>query len=246
MNLFAKYYDNFVGADYVSITNFIKSSISKYKPDSELICDLGCGTATIAMSLAKSGYDMIAIDSSEDMLLVANEKIQSDHICNVLLLNQDICNFELYGTVDVIYSTLDTINYITDKRKLNKLFSLVKNYLNYDGLFIFDVNTEYKFKTILGNNTFVYDDDSGFCVWESEYNSKSKSCSHYLTFFEQDEVGKYSRFDEYQYQKFYSANYLKELADKFGFEILELCDNYTGMKTKSATQRVTYVMKINK
>ena len=91
-------------------------NINKYKKDSELICDLGCGTGIIAAELANRGYDMIAIDSSEDMLLKAKEHNDSNNIKEILLLCQDITEFELYGTVDVIYSTLDTINYITSKR----------------------------------------------------------------------------------------------------------------------------------
>ena len=246
MNLFAKYYDRLVGADYKNMSDFIDTVIKKYKPDAELVCDLGCGTATIAIDLVRNGYDMIAIDSSDDMLSIAEEKLKNDGIDKLLLLNQDICEFELYGTVDVIYSTLDTLNYILDKRSLNKLFSLVKNYLNYDGLFIFDINTEYKFKMLLGNNTFVYDDENEFCVWETEYDAKNGKSSHLLTFFERNENGLYNRFEDYQQQRFYSEDYIYFLAKKYDFTILNTYDDYHFKNPTSKTERITYILKINK
>ena len=105
MNNFSKYYDLFVGADYDTISDYIDKQIQMLKPDSELVCDLGCGTANVTLRLAKSGYDMIGIDSDEDMLINAREKLERSNINDVLLLNQNISEFELYGTVDVIYST---------------------------------------------------------------------------------------------------------------------------------------------
>ena len=101
MDVFAEYYDTFVGADYNKISQYIYSSIEKFKPDSSLVCDLGCGTGTISIFLRQKGFGMIAIDSNEDMLLVAREKAHNLGISDILFLNQDIVNFELYGTVDV-------------------------------------------------------------------------------------------------------------------------------------------------
>lgn len=246
MNLFAKYYDRLVGADYNKISEFIIDAIHKYKKDGNLVCDIGCGTATIAIELAKAGFDMIAIDSSEDMLTVAREKCKEEDIESILLLNQDICEFELYGTVDVIYSTLDTLNYILYKRDLDHIFSLVRNYLNYDGLFIFDINTKNKFKNTLGNNTFVYDEELEFCVWESEFNSNTNICTHALTFFEKSSEDSYVRYDDFQEQRYYSSDYIKKLSTKYGFKILNICDDYSNKKSSTDTQRDTYILKINK
>ena len=176
MDAFVENYDKMVGADYDRISDFIIRAIEKYKPDSSLICDLGCGTGKVIDKLSRQGFDMIGIDSNEDMLIIAHETFASNNISDVLLLEQDITEFELYGTVDAIYSTLDTVNYITCKRKLDKFFKLVRNYLNFDGLFIFDVNTEYKFKEVLDGNDFIYDNDDLFCCWSAEFDKKSEKC----------------------------------------------------------------------
>jgi len=246
MNLFAKYYDYLVGADYTQIINFLDSSIKQYKPDSELICDLGCGTCNVSVKLSDIGYDMIAIDSSDDMLSIAKKKVENTKSNSILLLCQDICNFELYGTVDVIYSTLDTLNYILFKRDLKRIFALVRNYLNYNGLFIFDINSHYKFTEILGNSTYIYDENDEFCVWESFFDRKTSYCSHSLTFFEKNNNGFYRRFNDYQEQRYYSQEYIEQLANKYGFDIIKVCDNYTNKKVTSKTERITYVLKVNK
>lgn len=243
MSVFADYYDGFVGADYDNIVSFIKSAIKKYKTDSELVCDLGCGTGSIAIELAKSGFDMIAIDSDESMLMCAQEKSNEAGTSSLLILNQDICEFELYGTVDVIYSTLDTLNYITDPKSLDKLFYLVRNYLNYDGLFIFDINTVYKFENVLDGYNCVYDGDGIFCTWESQYNKDTFECIHNLTFFEENESGLYSRTDEVQVQRYYSIKEIENLCDKYGFSILQKSDDYSDFAPDSQSQRITFITK---
>ena len=246
MDLFSKYYDKFVGADYDLISKFIDKAVKQYKNDSQLICDLGCGTACIISRLAKLGYDMIGIDESENMLMQAREKLSSLGLDSVLLLNQNITNFELYGTVDVIYSTLDTLNYILYKKELRGLFYLVKNYLNYGGLFIFDINSEYKFKSTLADGKFIYDFDDIFCCWQSDYEQKSGKCFHELTYFERNKDGNFERFDSFQEQRFYSNEYIQNIAKEYSFEILQICDNYTSKVVTEYTERITYVMKINK
>ncbi len=246
MDIFAENYDVMVGADYDKIVSYINDSIKKYKKDSELVCDLGCGTGTVALEMSKLGYDMIAIDGSEDMLIKARDKAQKTGDKNTLFLCQDIVNFELYGTVDVIYSTLDTINYITDKRDLNTLFKWVKNYLNYNGLFIFDINSEYKFKDILKHNPTVYEFDNLFCTWETEYISKNDIYNHYLTYFIEQDNGQYSRFDNVQNQRYYSLDYIKVLCKKYDFEILKISDDYSLKKIRPATKRYTFILKTNK
>lgn len=242
MDCFSKYYDLFVGADYNLITDFLDSRIKKYKSDAELVCDLGCGTANVTEKMARLGYDMIGIDADEGMLMQAREKTDE----TVLLLNQDITDFELYGTVDVIYSTLDTLNYVLNRDDLDRLFSLVKNYLNYDGLFIFDINSEYKFKTVLGKNNFVYDDDEAFCCWQTEYNAESCLSAHVLTFFEKANNNTFVRSDSYQEQRFYSVEFINELAEKYSFDILEMRDNYSDKDVSGESERITFVLKINK
>ena len=137
---FAYVYDALTDdVEYQKRADYVEKLIEKHLGRKDnLICDLGCGTGTVCTLLQKRGHDCIGIDNSDAMLNVAAEK-NTDN--SILYLNQDICQFELYGTVDVFLSMLDTVNYITDTADIEELFRLVNNYLNPGGIFIFDDNT---------------------------------------------------------------------------------------------------------
>lgn len=214
----------------------------KYNLKPELILDLGCGTGDIAYLFAKDNYDMIGVDISFDMLSIAKEHHSHEKI---LYLNQDMREFELYGTVDSIYSSLDCINYITSKRDLKKVFKLCNNYLNPEGLFIFDINTEYKFKNILDSNTFVYDNEDAYLVWQSEFNNKNKICTFFLDMFYKEE-DTYNRFYEEQEQRAYSVDEIKDIAKAAGFKVLAVYDNLSFKKADKTSEKVFFVLRKEK
>lgn len=203
---FAYIYDKLIDQDYERWADYIEEIFKKHNVKPKLILDLGCGTGSITNILAKRGYDMIGVDLSPDMLNVARDKAYEDEL-DVLYLCQDIREFELYGTVDAIICTLDVLNYITDPKDLKRVFSLVKNYLNPDGIFIFDINTKHKLKNTLGNNTFINDENGIFYTWENEYSENISN--QYLTFFAETEDGLYERFDENHVQRAYTTEEIK-------------------------------------
>lgn len=205
---FAYIYDKLIDQDYEKWADYIEEIFRRNNLKPSLVLDLGCGTGSITNILAKRGYDMIGIDLSCDMLNVARDKAVAQN-SDVLYLCQDIREFELYGTVDAVICTLDVINYITDTDDLKHVFGLVKNYLNYGGIFIFDINTEYKLKEILGNNTFINGEDGIFYSWENEY--KDGISSQYLTFFSERDDGTYDRFDEVHVQRAYTVGQIRSM-----------------------------------
>jgi SAM-dependent methyltransferase len=192
----------------------------------ELVLDLACGTGSMTLELAKRGYDMIGIDGSSDMLNVAlDRKYDMELARDVLFLLQDMREFELYGTVGAITCCLDSINYLTGDGDLKKCFSLVHNYLDPDGLFLFDVNTPHKFESVYGTNSYVYEEDDcgegSFCVWQNYYDKKTALCDFSLTVFEREEGGcLYSRRDEIQTERCYSKEELSTCLKSSGFELI--------------------------
>ena len=160
---FAYLYDTLTkDVEYEKRADYIEQLISRHTDiKAELIADIGCGTGTMCNILSERGYDMIGIDGSDSMLNVAKEK-SSD---SILYLNQQMTEFELYGTVDVILSMLDCVNYLTEDGEVERFFSLAHNYLNHGGLFIFDINSEYKFEKVFANNIYNYEDDNVFYSW---------------------------------------------------------------------------------
>ncbi|MBQ2896701.1 MAG: class I SAM-dependent methyltransferase [Clostridia bacterium] len=237
-NDFAYVYDKLVDdVDYNEFLSFFEKIFEMNNLTPELILELGCGTGNFTEKLVGKGYDVIALDSSEQMLGIAQEKLE-----NVLFLNQDMTDFELYGTVDAIVCVLDGINYITNKRKLLKLFKLCHNYLNYGGMLIFDINSEYKLKNIIGNNTFVGDNDDVFYVWENQL--LKDRVNFYLTFFAKDKEG-YNRFDEVHTERIYSQSELLSLLKKANFEDIKVYADFDVKKPNKKSQRLFVCAKKN-
>lgn len=215
---FADIYDILMkDTEYQSWADFYSEIFKKYGLNPKLVLDLGCGTGTLTEIMSKRGYDMTGIDSSCMMLDKALKKSDG----KTLYLNQDMTDFELYGTMGAIVSSLDCINYITDEDDLYRVFKLVNNYLDYDGVFIFDINTKYKLKNILNGHCYTYDEDGIYYTWESFYDDKSELCDFYLTFFVEDEDLKYTRINEYQTERAWEQEKLNELLTSAGFSDVE-------------------------
>ena len=195
--------------------------------------------------MSNLGYDMIGIDLSEEMLDIASTKAR-DAEADILFLNQDMTEFELYGTVDAAICALDGVNYLTEDGDLDKLFSLIHNYLNPDGIFIFDINTEHKLKNILGDNTFVYDEDDAFCVWSSTYDGSEKICGFDLDFFTEAKDGLYERYEEYQEERAYTLDEIKTCASTHSLSLVGCFDDRSFNEPKETSERVFFVLKKDK
>ena len=230
-NDFAYIYDALTDdVDYDQFMQFINKIFKLNNLNPELVLELACGTGNFTKKLVDEGYDVIALDNSEQMLDVAREKCE-----NVLFLNQDMTEFELYGTVDAIICVLDGVNYITDKRKLQKMFKLCHNYLNYGGVLIFDINSEYKLKNILGNNTYITDTEDIFYSWENEL--VGDKVNFYLTFFVKEDE-KYIRFDEVHTERIYKENELCDMLKKADFEISGVYGDFDVKKPHKRSERL--------
>ena len=204
---FARVYDALMHNDYsyTAYADYIETAFSRFgAPKDLLVADLGCGTGSMCVELAKRGYDMIGIDNSPQMLTEAREKTNGRGAPDILFLEQEIYDFELYGTVGAFISTIDCINYITDKRRLNRLFKLVDNYLTAGGLFIFDINTEYKLAEVIGNGLFYEVSDELCYLWQNSYSNGNKTSASDLTFFVRERSGLWQRFDETHRQRAYA------------------------------------------
>lgn len=239
-NNFAYIYDTLTAdINYAKWADYIESIFKKNNQKPSLILELGCGTGSLGIEMTKRGYEMICLDISPDMLNCAMHKANSENL-DILFLNQDMTNFELYGTVDVILCLLDSINYLTNPNQLRKMFKLVKNYLNPGGLFIFDVNTQYKFENILSDNVFYEIQDDITYIWNNSYNSKTKKARFDLTFFvKQEEL--YQRFDETHFERSYSHDEIMNFIDEAGLKYIASYDELKFRKPVKQSNRVFYV-----
>ncbi|MCI1960227.1 MAG: class I SAM-dependent methyltransferase [Clostridia bacterium] len=242
-NGFASVYDIFMdNVDYDGWTGYIEKIIGKYynsKP--KLIAELGCGTGNVTERLAEKGYDMIGIDISEQMLSIAKMKAEKSGK-DILYLCQDMTEFELYGTVDVILCLCDSLNYLTEYGDLKKVFSLVNNYLEPNGIFVFDVNTEYKFKEIYGCNSFGSSTDNAAYVWQNYYDEEEKINEYYVDFFiKVNNSEKYSRRNECHYEKAYSLEEIKAALKESGLAFVDSFDAFTFEPPHPESERICIV-----
>ena len=210
---FAKVYDLFMdNVPYDKWVEQMKDILYKENIKDGLICDLGCGTGAITERLANLGYDMIGIDNSYDMLDVAMEKkYASGH--DILYLCQDMREFELYGTVRAIISRCDSLNYIRELSELKEVFAWVNNYLDPNGIFIFDMNTEYKYQNILGDNTFAEVREQASFIWENTYDIDKRINEYDLNLFIKLEGDNYKKFEERHVQKAYTFDEILSAID---------------------------------
>ena len=215
--------------------NACNSSVSE---DCYVSCLLYTSTGTMTEILASAGYDMIGIDQSEEMLEEALEKKQeSGH--EILYLCQDMREFELYGTVRAIICICDSMNYILEEEEiLGILTSAAHNYLDYDGLFIFDLNTEYKYRELLGEQTIAENREEGSFIWENYYDEESMINEYDLTLFVKEPSGLYRKEEENHFQRAYSLGTIRELVKRSGLNLLHIYDAFTHEPARKDSERV--------
>ena len=218
-DIFSRYYDLLTeDVDYESRTKYLKELFLKYDKMPSLLLDVGCGTGGFSLEFAKKGIEVIGADPSFGMLSLAKEKAEKERL-NILFLNQSGQELDLYGTVDGVICCLDTVNHITDKRSLQQFFNRISLFLEPERLFILDVNTLYKHKNILRNNTFVFDTEEVYCVWQNSFDNKSKITDICLDFFKK-ENDSYIRSTEEFSERVYSREELGKMLSKAGMDII--------------------------
>ena len=239
-NDFAFVYDALMGdVDYPKRSGYILKLFKKFGSVPTLLLDVACGTGNFSMEFAKMGIEVIGTDMSEDMLSIAREKSQEEGL-DILYLCQKAEELDLYGTVDGAVCCMDSINHITDKKNLAKAFSKISLFLEKDKLFIFDVNTIYKHKEVLGNNTFVLEEEGVFCVWQNEFCEKRCETAIKLDFFCECENG-YNRSHEEFCERAYSQEELKNILKSAGFKVEAVFGDMTFKEPKEQDDRMFFV-----
>jgi len=227
--------------DYSKWSDYIETLFERFcKQKPRLVLDLACGTGSLTIEMAKHGYDMIGIDISPEMLSCAMEKSSQNNL-PVLWVCQDMRSFELFGTVDAIICGMDGMNYILNSTDLAKVFSLVNNYLNPDGLFIFDMSTPFKLEKNLGNNLFYEIRDDIAYLWRNKYRKKDRILYLDLTFFVRDDGDLYKRFEEQQKQRAWEIDEVIHILEKSGLKFLDVFDSFTENPPDKNSLRYSYI-----
>ena len=240
---FAAVYDTFMdNIPYEEWCEYLTGFLKEQGVTEGLLLDLGCGTGSLTELLADAGYDMIGVDNSEEMLELALEKKEQSGK-DILYLCQDMREFELYGTVAAVVSICDCMNYILEEEELLQVFHLVNNYLYPGGIFIFDFNTAYKYREVIGNTTIAENREDCSFIWENYYDPEEEINEYDLTIFVQEEGDTFHRFTETHLQRGYTVEQMRTLVEQAGLKILEIMDSDTGEAVTETSERVYIVAK---
>ncbi len=239
---FARFYNKFtLNVDYPARARYFDTVIQKYNPGAELLLDLACGTGTLSFEMEPFGYDIIAVDNSYEMLSVAMEnkmELQS----NVQFLCQEMCDLDLFGTIDATVCALDSINHVTDEEEVKDIFKKVSLFSNKGAVFVFDVNTVYKHQEILGNNCFIYENKDTFCAWQNSLDKDGVTVDISLDFFDKSEnSGLYSRYSSDFSERAYEIDDLKAWLTESGFAVKAVFDEDSFLPLRKDTQRAIIV-----
>jgi ubiquinone/menaquinone biosynthesis C-methylase UbiE len=229
---FAGVYDTFMwDTPYEAWADYIEKII----PAGSLVADLACGTGNMTLALAKKGFDMIGVDRSADMLSEAQAKAGLEQ-ASVLWLKQDVRKLDLYGTVDAAVCTCDSFNYLLSEAELFAAFSRCALFLNTGGVFIFDLNTPYKFREVLQKNTFTDAQDGASYVWKNYYDEQTQ-INEYSMFVTTGE----DSFSEIHLQRAYPIETVTTLLTDTGFARIQVNEAYTHDPPKDDSVRVSFV-----
>ena len=220
----------------VNITQILK----KEGIDDGLVLELGCGTGRFTELMASQGYDMIGVDSSMEMLEQALEKKTKSGL-DILYLQQDMREFELYGTVKAVISVCDSVNYILTEEDLEQVFACVNNYLDPEGIFIFDLKTIHYFRDITGDCVLADSREEGSLIWENNWYEEEQINEYDLTLFIREASGLYRREQELHDQRGYEVDTVRRILEQAGMEYLFTCDADTMSAVTEDSERIYVV-----
>jgi SAM-dependent methyltransferase len=241
---FAKVYDRLMAdMPYGAWLDYLEQCIQRRikQPNvARSIVDLGCGTGSLSLPLARKGYQVIGIDCAPEMLAIAEHKrLTNADKCplnNLQFMELDMCDLQLSEPVDVMFSFCDSMNYVTDEERFLQLLQNVYEHLRPNGLFVFDVHLETTFHQYAEEQPFVLDDSDIAYIWTCDY--QAPLIEHHLTIFTEIDGNHFQRIEEWHQQRYWSPQWLHEKLAQTGFIQIELCADFTFAAADEQSRRL--------
>jgi len=240
---FSDFYDQLVfDIDYKKYSKNIIDILEHRNINSGHLLEIGCGTGNLTQELAKNeDFNILAFDYSAEMLNHAYSKLIEFENVNLVMQDMYKFNYDMFE-FDAVITLLDVINYITNKDRLEELFTNIYKSIKQGGMFIFDLNSRYKLLEVLGNNHYIYEKDDIFYTWENQLDNNMVYFN--LNFFVKDSKnGHYERFVEEQVERYYSIEEIVDILEKIGFSEIEYFDEDGGEFEENKTQRILFSAK---
>ena len=214
---FARVYDKFTDdSDLNARAEYLHSLLRSYGVAGGILLDLACGTGRLSEAFLQKGFDVIAVDVSEDMLWEAQRRL-SPYGEKALVIRQDMRELDLYGTVNACVCSQDSVSHLIREEDVKRVFKKVALFTQPGGVFIFDVNTVYKHRDVLADKTFVYEDEKDFLVWQNEYDPQDHTAQMLIDVFSLTKGGKYERYSQEIVERAYDTDVLSDMLYSSGF-----------------------------
>ena len=221
--------------DYEGYAKNILNLVDKYNINRENMLELAAGSGMLTHYFFDEFKNIDALDISPDMLNVFAEKYDDD---KVNLIYYDMVEFENPDKYDLIVILLDSINYVTDPKELQKLFDNCYKNLKDGGLLVFDINSEYKMKEVFGSNCYVYEYEDIFYTWDNFY--EDDLIDMHLNFFVENKDGSYDRIYEYQLERVYTIDQVSQKVKEARFHDIKIYDEDDFGPIKSDSLRILF------
>ena len=226
---------------YEAWADYIQRQFQKWGLPGNTVLDLACGTGSLTRELAQRGYEMIGVDLSPEMLAEAAEKNRDIQGIQPIFLCQSMDRLDLYGTIDACVCCLDSINYVTNAKQLQRAFERVHLFLMPGGLFLFDVNTPEKLEGLDGQ-VFLDETEDTYCVWRAEYSRRSRICSYFMDLFRlAGETGQWVRGEELHRERAYTRQELTDYLQRAGFREIKVYGNLKMRSPVDGEERIFFV-----
>ena len=235
---FATIYDDIMErVPYYYWYQYLKHILYYYDKKPVNIMELGCGTGNMMKYFSNEVNNVYGIDKSEDMLAIAQNKFQENN--NVKLFNTDMSQKIKYDSFDFVYSIFDSMNYILEFDELSNVFENVFLNLEEDGIFVFDINTEYRLMDIV-EGTKKLEGDFYTCYWRDIVDEENEQWIVELNIYldKEDEI---ENFTETHVETSYPLEKIKKELLNIGFHQVDYYRSFTFSKGDSKNDRVHFV-----
>lgn len=225
-------------AKWQELVDFYKE---KYQVPGQKLLDVACGTGELSCRFAHQGYDVTGVDLSEDMLAVAMSKSVSQGL-HIPFYQQNMADLDVLDTYDFVTIFCDSLNYLTSEEEVIQTFKGVQNHLSEEGLFLFDIHSEYKMESIFKDQTFTHLGDEICYIWNCFPGEFPLSVEHELTFFVSDSDGvMYERVEEFHLQRTFPIQQYVDWLALTGFELLHIAGDLDRVQPSEYTERILFV-----
>lgn len=236
---FASVYDSIMDDSlYDQWTDFSLRHFPKTK--NAKLLELACGTGIQSIRFKQAGFDVTGLDLSEEMLNLARKRAQSAHL-DIPFIQGNMLDLSPVGTFDMVTCYSDSICYMEDEVDVGDVFAQIYAHLNDGGVFIFDVHSTYQTDEVFPGYAYHENAEDFAMVWDSYEDEAPHSVVHELTFFIQDEDGRFTRYDEIHEERTYELLTYDILLEQAGFKTVKVYADFEDKEPTETSKRWFFV-----